>query len=216
MKKSVMVIWNDIYHPSSVIQTSLHKIFCPNEWDVTCTERARDLLEDDVRPDLAVFYTNGRPKGETDLTYAEQDRIAEKVEAGMGILFYHAGLVLIEPDSPFYTRLNSGRFVHHPEQCDVTVTPLGNVRHPITQGVQPFTQNDEHYFCTVDVSRTNVLACASSPSITAVGAWCHTCGRGRVAGITQGHTLEMQNDPNMIRLACNAVQWLTEKEGAAE
>jgi type 1 glutamine amidotransferase len=213
MKKQVLVIWNDFYHPKEVIAPALGKLLPDTDWDVTTTERARDLLDKSEAPDLTIFYTNGRPEGETDLTYDEQTAIADKVKNGMGILFYHAGLVLINEDSPFYKELNSGRFVHHPEQTDVTVSPISNVKHPITAGVKSFCQNDEHYFCQVDVTRTNLLACATSVDITSVSVWCHDHGKGRVAGISQGHTLEMQNDSEMLKLTSNAIQWLTSPQG---
>ncbi|MBB3128426.1 type 1 glutamine amidotransferase [Paenibacillus rhizosphaerae] len=209
MKKEALIIWNDFYHPKEVLATAVEKLFPASEWNVRKTERARDLL-DSRRPDLTVFFTNGRPEGETDLTFAEQSQIVDQVFGGMGILFYHAGLVLIDEESPFYKELNSGRFVHHPEQSDVTVTPLCNVRHPITEGVRVFCQNDEHYFCQVDVARTHLLACATSAHLTSASVWCHDYGKGRVAGISQGHTLEMQNDPEMLKLATNALNWLTD------
>jgi len=208
MKKQVVVIWNDFYHPKEVIEPALNKLFPEDSWEVMKTERARDLLRPELQPNLAVFYTNGRPEGEADLTFEEQSIITNKVKAGMGILFYHAGLVLIEPDSPFYQELNSGRFVHHPEQSIVTVAPIKNVIHPITENVKPFSQKDEHYFCQVDVTRTNLLACATSEHITAASVWCHEVGKGRVAGISQGHTLEMQNDPEMLKLTGNTIGWL--------
>ncbi|GGA37125.1 ThuA domain-containing protein [Paenibacillus physcomitrellae] len=211
MKKNALIIWNDVYHPKEVLITAVEKLFDPSEWDIRKTERARDLLEFVTPPDLTVLFTNGRPEGETDLSFAEQSLIVDKVRGGMGILFYHAGLVLIDEGSPFYRELNSGRFVHHPEQSDVTVSPLLGVSHPITEGVGEFRQNDEHYFCQVDVTRTRLLACATSVHLTSVSVWCHDYGEGRVAGISQGHTLEMQNDPEMLKLTGNAIRWLTGK-----
>jgi type 1 glutamine amidotransferase len=216
MKKHAVVIWNDFYHPKEVIRIALEKLLPFADWEVTATERARDLVEADDRPDLAIFYTNGRPDGETDLTASEQAVVVEQVKQGMGVLFYHAGLVLIAEDSPFYTELNAGRFVHHPEQCQVSVAPLAHVRHPIVEGVEPFTQRDEHYYCQVDVTRTRLLACATSQHLTSASVWCHDYGRGRVAGISQGHTEEMQNDPGMLRLTANAISWLTQEERESE
>ncbi|MBJ6359898.1 ThuA domain-containing protein [Paenibacillus sp. GCM10012307] len=212
MKKQVVIIWNDFYHPKEVIAPAVEKLFASEEWEVTATDRLRDLIEMEQRPDLAILYTNGRPDGEADITFDEQELVIHKVKDGMGILFYHAGLVLIDEQSPFYLKLNSGRFVHHPEQTPVTVVPLSNVEHPITKGVLPFTQKDEHYFCQIDISRTNLLACATSVDITAASVWCHSYGAGKVAGISQGHTLEMQNDPEMLKLATNTINWLTGSE----
>lgn len=211
MRPQVLVIWNDFYHPKEVLTPMVEKLFPAADWELRTTERVRDLLEQDTRPHLTVFCTNGRPDGETDLSYEEQSKIVSMVSDGMGILFFHAGLVLIEEESPFFRELNAGRFVHHPEQSDVTVTPLFNVHHPITEGVTGFRQKDEHYFCQVDVSRTSLLACATSQHLTSASVWCHDFGQGRVAGISQGHTHEMQNDPEMLKLTANALHWLTRK-----
>ncbi|MGB8452886.1 MAG: ThuA domain-containing protein [Anaerocolumna sp.] len=211
MKKKVVIVWNDFYHPKEVIEPALKKLFTEDYWDIVKTESARELLETDLKADLAVFYTNGRTEGETDLTYEEQSVIVNKVKNGMGILFYHAGLVMIEKDSPFYKELNSGRFIHHPEQCEVTVSPIKNASHPITKDIIPFTQKDEHYFCQVDVTHTNLLACATSGHMTAASVWCHDFGSGRVAGISQGHTLEMQNDEHMLILTANTIKWLVKE-----
>lgn len=210
MKKTVYIIWHDNWHPKDNIEPAVDAIFSGEEWNVVKTLRARDLMEPGVSPDLAIFYTNGRPEGETDLTNEEQKQIADKVAAGMGILFIHAGMTIIEPDSVFFNELNSGRFASHPPKCDVTMTPISGLDHPILQEVTPFTQYDEHYYCPMFPERPQPLMCASSEYSVTVGAWCHSHGKGRVVGITQGHTREMQTDPGMIRLVSNAAHWLTE------
>lgn len=210
--KQVYIIWNDGWHPQKDIEPAVSEIFKGDDWETVKTERARDLLEPGVSPDLAIFYTNGRPAGETDLTNEEQKKIADKVEAGMGILFIHAGLTIIEPDSVFYQELNSGRFVSHPPKCDVTMTPVAGLNHPILEGIAPFTNFDEHYYCPMFPDRTQVLMCASSENSVTAGMWCHSFGKGRVASITQGHTLEMQTDPEMVKLVRNAACWLTGQE----
>lgn len=207
MKKQIYIIWDDICHPKEVIKPALDILFMGDNWDMITTSRARDILPKEIKPDLVIFFTNGRPDGEADLSSEEQKMITTKVLDGMGILFYHAGLVLIEQDSPFYLQLNSGRFVRHPEQEQVTMTPVGGMNHSILEGVESFTEKDEHYFCQVDVSRTNLLMCSTSSNLTGVGAWAHEYGKGHVVGIAQGHTTQMLCNGNMLKLASNAITW---------
>lgn len=211
MRKKVTIIWNDGWHPKEDIEPAVDVIFAGEGWQVTKTERARDLLEPGGAPDLAVFYTNGRPQGEDDLSDEEQEAIAVLVERGMGILYIHAGLTVIEEKNPFYRTLNSGRFDSHPPKCDVTMTPIGGLDHPILKDVPVFTAFDEHYYCPMDPQRTQVLMCAASGYSVTASAWCHAYGAGRVCSITQGHTLEMQTQPGMLRLVGNAALWLTKQ-----
>ena len=209
MKKKVTIIWNDGWHPKDDIEPAVDVIFAGEDWQVVKTERARDLLEPEGVPDLALFYTNGRPQGETDLTDEEQAAIARLVENGMGILYIHAGLTIIEEGNPFYQTLNSGRFASHPPKCDVTMTPIKGLDHPILKDVPTFTAFDEHYYCPMHPEETQVLMCAASSYSVTASVWCHQHGKGRVCSITQGHTLEMQTNPGMIRLVGNAALWLT-------
>ncbi|MBB6669691.1 ThuA domain-containing protein [Cohnella nanjingensis] len=211
MAKTVYVIRDDMYHPKEVIDPQIDKAFDRAGWNVVSTDRLRDVLESQEPIDLTVLLTVGRPDGEADIAYAEQQRIVDKVKDGMGILFVHAGLVLIEADSPYYTELNSGRFIGHSHNhVPVDNVPIRNVSHPVLNGISGFTAMDEHYYCQIDIARTDMLMLSTSEAVTAVGAWAHNVGKGRVVGMTPGHTTEALGDPQMIRLLQNAAKWATE------
>lgn len=213
-KRKVIVVWNDFYHRKEVLAPAVDAVFDPAEWEVVRTENARDAVGADA--DLLILFAIGRPDGVPDLTLAEQEQVVHQVEEGMGILFFHAGMVLTGTNSPYLTKLNSGSFISHParkgnlyhaEQCQVTVTPLPGVPNPITEGVEPFTELDEHYFVKMDVGATQLLACATSEHGTTPAVWAHPYGKGRVTAITEGHTVNTMENPNMRRLLQNAANW---------
>ncbi len=142
------------------------------------------------------------------MTDEEQRQIVSKVSSGMGIMFIHAGLVLIEPDSPFYTELNSGRFVEHsPVHVPVTNTPALSFKHPITEGIEAFVASDEHYYCQLDAARTDIILFSTSRYVTAAGGWAHKVGAGRVVALTPGHTTDALANPQMIQLMRNGAGW---------
>jgi type 1 glutamine amidotransferase len=208
--KTVYVIRDDIYHPKEMIDPQVEMVFDRSEWKVVLTDRLRDVLESEEQIDLTMLFTVGRPDGESDIKYEEQSRIVDKVKAGMGIMFVHAGLVLIEADSPFYSELNSGRFLGHSHNhVPVDNVPIRNVSHPVLDGITGFTAMDEHYYCQIDIARTDMLMLSTSEVVTAIGAWAHSVGKGKVVGMTPGHTTEALGNPQMIRLMQNAANWAT-------
>ncbi|MFF2091242.1 ThuA domain-containing protein [Paenibacillus sp. NPDC058174] len=208
MKSKVYIIRDDINHPKEVIDPVMEKVFDAERWEVILTDRARDLIETGEAADLTLFFTNGRPEGEENLTPEEQLQIVQKVRSGMGMMFIHAGLVLIEPDSPFYMELNSGRFVEHsPYHVEVTNNPVTSYKHPIIEGIEPFTVLDEHYYCQVDTTRTDVILFSTSQHVTAAGGWAHGVGAGKVVALTPGHNPEALGHPQMIQLMKNGADW---------
>ncbi|WP_336772090.1 ThuA domain-containing protein [Paenibacillus sp. MMO-58] len=210
MKKTVCIIRDDMYHPKELIDPQMEKVFDREVWNVVLSNRLRDAIDSSDSIDLLVMLTVGRPDGEGDITFDEQEQVISRVKDGMGILFVHAGLVLIEEDSPFYKTLNSGRFIGHSHNhVPVENVPIRNVTNPILEGVEPFTVMDEHYYCQVNIARTDMLMLSTSEAVTAAGGWAHSFGKGKVVGLTPGHTEEALGNPQMIQLLKNASNWAT-------
>ena len=213
MKKNVYIVWNDFYHPQEVLEPLVEQIFPSARFCVTASHGYDGFAKE--KPDLLVQFTVGDPPPAME----EQMRVADSVKNGMGLLAFHAGLVLTGDDSPFLTELGTADFISHPdrkdappddphpEQCEVRVIPLPHVQNPVTAGVMPFSAWDEHYFVKMDVEGTSLLACASSVHGTTPCVWAHEAGKGRVVCITQGHNPGMVQNPQMIRLVQNAVSW---------
>lgn len=212
MSSTVLLVRDDHYHPQSVIDPALAQVFAAADWRPAYTRRVRDLLEPAGRVDLVVLLAPGLPDGEEALVEAEEQTIVGQVRQGMGMLRVHAGLVLIEPESLSYRELNTGRFVSHPEyegsvQLPVTYAPLRRVDHPILEGVESFGGVDEHYWCQLDVQRTDLLLAGTSAVGTSAAIWAHDVGAGRVAALIPGHTSQVLMQPMMLKLPGNAARW---------
>lgn len=208
MEKSVLIVWDDWYHPEANYREAIRKSFEENDmWNVTKTHRMRDLLEMEETPDLCICITVGCPEGEDMLSIEEQEKVQKLVEGGMGILFIHAGLACIQDNTPMF-EIARGRFASHPEpHYDVYCTPLPGCTHPVVKGVKPFITADEHYFCKIDIDRVTPIMAAVSDAGTEIAGWVHTLGQGRVCCLTPGH-----NHPMMIKMRPvmeNAANWCT-------
>lgn len=207
MLKSVIVVWNDFYHRAETYHDIVHKVFGNETWELRCTERIRDVVRLDPKPDLVVNFTIGcgYPDNDPPLLPEEQQVLLDAVMEGMGMLYVHGGLAVIEEGSPIH-RMALGRFASHPaEHNSVTVCALPGCTHPIVKGIEPFAAPDEHYFCQVDMDRATPLLCSVSSAGTEIAGWCQDLGNGRACSITPGHTAEMLN--HMERLLCNAADW---------
>ncbi len=205
MAKTVFVIWDDFYHPAKTYADIVGKIFKNNEWELTITRDARDLFKPERAPDLTVNLSLGRPEGADELNRAERERLKAMTEKGMGMLYIHAGMAYIDEASPVF-EIARGRFLHHPEPHNpVYVGAVPGIKHPILEGFVPFEEPDEHYFCKVDMERTQPFLYSASKCGTEIAGWAHSLGEGRVCGLTPGHTEPML--AKMERLVKNAADW---------
>lgn len=207
MKKTVFVVWNDIYHASATYHDIAHRLFDNSQWEVQFTDYIRDLVRLDKKPDLIVNFTIGcgNPDNNDHLRPEEQQVLLDSVQNGMGMLYVHAGLSVINPGSPMF-EMSLGHFASHPKEHNpVQVKPLPGCNHPILQGVEPFEANDEHYFCQVDMDHATPFLCSVSIAGTEIAGWCQELGRGRACSITPGHTTAMLS--KMEKLLANAADW---------
>lgn len=205
-KKSVLIVWDDYYHPEANYREAVRKSFEESElWSVVKTHRIRDIFTIEPRPQLCICFTVGCPEGEDNLSIEEQERIKAMVEEGMGMLFIHAGLACIQDDTPFF-ELAKGRFASHPEpHYEVYCTKIPGCTHPVMKGIVPFVTADEHYFCKVDIEKVEPFMVGVSEAGTEIAGWAHKIGKGRVCCLTPGH-----NHPMLIKmrpLMENAALW---------
>lgn len=205
MSKPVWVVWNDRYHPRATCEPIVAQLFGGPGWQLQATEDIRQVLAPPAPPALVVNFCAGRPEGTPALGPAEQEQLAAAVARGLGMLYVHAGLTLIEVDSPLYG-LTGGRFASHPpEQGLVSCAPLPGVHHPILAGIAPFAAVDEHYFCQTALAASQPFLYSTSPHGTEIAGWAHQRGQGRVACLTPGHTAAML--AQMADLIANAAAW---------
>lgn len=218
---TIYMLTADYYHPDDVLRPGLEAAFGKDEfvytndpseipWETLQTEASLLLIAkmDDFSSQL------GHPRYDelftpiADWMTPERSACVERyVREGGAFLALHAGLLWHE-DSEM-ARLTGGYFLRHPPQCDVTVVPFA--QHPITEGVESFTANDEFYLCRVYADSVTPLCVSYSarpvgePAV--LSAWCREYGKGRIVALTPGHTMETILNPNLTRLLQNSARW---------
>jgi type 1 glutamine amidotransferase len=207
MKKTVYVVWNDMYHLRGTYEDIARKLFENDKWDVHYTDYSRDVVNLEKKPDLMVNFTIGcsNPDNNDHIKPSEQQVLLDAVQGGMGMMYVHAGMAVIDPASPMF-RISLGHFASHPKEHNpVYVRPLPGCTHPIVSGVEPFTAPDEHYFCQVNMDCATPFLCSVSIAGTEIAGWTQELGKGRVCSVTPGHTTEMLS--KMEKLLSNAADW---------
>ncbi|MCL2223939.1 MAG: ThuA domain-containing protein [Defluviitaleaceae bacterium] len=152
-----------------------------------------------------------------------QTEFVKYVENGGGLLVTHSGTVAGDNNATdILDRLIGCRFATHPNNCPVTV---GAVRpHPVTDGVEIFTETDEHYHLEILAQDIEIIAASYSlaqgdpakyqsepyfnaPAHIAPAAYTRTQGKGKICVLTPGHALEVWLNPNFAKMLENAVRW---------
>jgi type 1 glutamine amidotransferase len=110
-----------------------------------------------------------------------------------------------------YRRTLAGYYQGHPPVAPFKVCVLDR-EHPITQGVDDYEIVDEQHFLWFDVDRVTLLLKSQGQNgMESAAGWAYEYGRGRVAYLANGHTLEILEHPMVQRLLHNAARWLVER-----
>jgi len=154
-------------------------------------------------------------------TAAVQDAFVKYVENGGGLVISHSGTVKGE-NTDVLDRLAGCRFESHPADCPVTVGMLKP--HPITHGVEIFTEVDEHYHLEILADDIDILAAAyapaqgeeakyetepyfNAPAYIAPCVFTRTQGKGRVCVLAPGHHLKVWHNAEFQKLLINTLNW---------
>jgi len=184
MKHSVLVIWHDRWHPDTTYEAALGRLF--GDWDMKTDKSMLTLSRADKAPDLAIVLAAAMPD-EEQLSDEDQAAICRMAENGMGLIYIHGGLTRILPGSAIFG-LTHARFIMHPAgEPPVYSCAIASAAHPIMEGLEPFEATDEHYFCYIDVEKTQPIIASRSEHGTELGGWAHEYGKGRVCCLTPGH-----------------------------
>jgi len=155
-------------------------------------------------------------------TQEVQNAILDYVENGGGLLVCHAGTVSGKETETF-DQLIGCRFRYHPRDSAVTVAPLKP--HPICEGIEAFTEVDEHYWIDVLKDDVDIILASTSPAQGDLGksesepydncpvtvypsGYTRTQGKGRVCVLTPGHLLPVWQNKNYEKTIKNAIKWL--------
>lgn len=200
----ILVLCGDPWHPVQTARQGLCALPGPGDW----IEDARDWSPEMLRAYPLVILTksnNASSSEETTwMTEEAQAAFADYVRRGNGLLAIHSGIAGYE-QCKLLRSLLGGVFVHHPEQCPVTVTPRAG--HPLTGNSHPFTLQDEHYFVALDDPTADVFLTTTSENGEQPGGWRREEGSGRVAVLTPGHNLEVWLHPDFQSLIVNSLRW---------
>ena len=211
MKKTVFVLLNDYWHPRATIEPLVEKLFPEKDWFLRVTDDPNYPTAYFKMPDLLVNFKDGIANTQipTSNWYGRDWAfVLERAVrgSGMGYLAVHCGTANIPEDHPAFRQVLRGRFLRHPPLCPVTFEPTAD--HPITRGVEPFTLNDEQYVVEFSPDApTQVLGVSRSEHGEQPALWAHELGKGRVCGVTPGHTTENLLHPAYVKLLQNAVAW---------
>jgi type 1 glutamine amidotransferase len=203
----VLVFCGDYWHPPEVARKGLEAL-TGTEFTFDWIEDARDWSLETMMSYPLVILTksnNVSAKDQTGwMTDAVQAAFTDYVGQGNGLLAIHSGTAEYD-QKPVLRGLLGGVFIHHPEQCLVTMGPLTG--HPLCTGSTQFTLKDEHYFMALDDLQADVFMTTTSVHGEQPGAWRRVVGSGRVAVLTPGHNMEIWLHPSFQALLLNCLRW---------
>ena len=207
--KKVLVLTGDYWHPTSSITPILDDLFNKEKWNVTLTENPKDLSLDNI-PDLFVTFKDVIENDhiptplwcDDEWTSILDDCIKNQ---GMGFMAVHCGIADIPEDHFITQNILRAFFIAHPEQCPVSFEPVND---ELTDGIPTFTFShvDEHYQIKI-VGDTNVLGYSISQHGRQPALWTHQYGKGRVIGITPGHSYENLGQPEYLKLLIRCAEY---------
>ena len=210
----VLFVLDDIWHPAEVIERGL-KTFDHEEMEFDLVRTAKDILTPEfiksydamiIAKGNAINAANSAPWFEPTVTECGPKEIAEYVENGGGLVALHAGLCIGKGQVPAYTNLVGSYFLDHPLREMTHVHVVGD--HPIVEGVQDFSERDEHYQIAVTEQSAEVfLVTSSEHGGVFPSGYAFERGAGRVVGLTPGHTLAVWSNPEFHKLLKNAIRW---------
>ena len=137
----------------------------------------------------------------------DNDRhLAGFVNGGGGLLILHSGLAGYA-DNEMMRELCKGSFTHHSD--GIIPQSVRRVENGLFPAWPEFAVADEQY-CIHFHSRdtTEFLATHSEAQAQASAGWAHTCGRGRVACLTPGHTAEVFAAPTYRQILQEVLRWV--------
>jgi len=207
MRMRILLLCNDFFHPGDIPTNGMSPLNGKG-FEIDVISDASGFDPSVLTGYSVVVVSKCDNVSQTDKsgwkTEAVQQAFVDYVENGGGVVFSHSGTVAGE-NTDLMDRLSGCRFAHHPDQCPVTVSPLKP--HPITEGVDTFTEVDEHYHLEILTNDIDVLAACYAPECVLPAAFVRTQGKGRVCVLTPGHNPQVWANPSFQRMLENALRW---------
>jgi len=155
-----------------------------------------------------IEFPDGTDKEPVRWMQPEQEQAIEQfVLNGGGFLALHnAGWNY--PHEGGYRRTLAAYYIGHPPMAKFHVEVV-NPEHPITQGVASYDITDEQHLLYFDYDRVEVLTVSKGQDgRQSVAGFAHDYGKGRVAYLGQGHTLDIIRHPMVQKLMRQATRWV--------
>jgi type 1 glutamine amidotransferase len=207
---NILVLCGDAWHPPQIVRKGLSAL-AGTEFTFDWIEDARLWTPAVMAAYPLVILAKSDNVSATDkaswMTDPVQAAFSAYVQQGNGLLAIHSGTAEYD-QKPVIRGLLGGVFLHHPEQCPVTISPRPD--HPLFTGIAPFTLKDEHYFMALDDPQTDVFMTTQSVNGEQPGAWRREVGRGRVAVLTPGHNLDVWLHRSYQSILSNTLRWCGE------
>jgi type 1 glutamine amidotransferase len=202
-----LVMCDDLWHPGEMIRHGFASLgdcgfdfeFLEDGADWSAAHMAEFPLVVLAKSNV-ISATNKNPW----LTVEAQHEFQHYLHAGHGLVVLHSGTAGYK-ERPVMRVLTGGMFLHHPDQCPVSMIPKTDC--PVTSGAVSFTVQDEHYFMALDDPQAEVFLQSRSTHGIQPAGWARSEGRGRVCVLTPGHHAEVWRHPMFQILLRNALHW---------
>lgn len=207
-----LLICDDYWHPGDIVEKGFE--FLPEYgFELTVVKRPHEIWAQKLSDyDLVILSKSENTRSEENnvlwMTEDAENEIVDYVENGGGFLVTHSGTVPYKT-APKFTALLGCAFTHHPEACPVTMTPLK--KYPLNEGVETFTETDEHYHVVVSAEDADIFMATVSAHGAQTGGYVRRQGSGRVCVLTPGHRAEVWANANYRQMLKNAVDYCTGK-----
>lgn len=216
----ILVICGDLWHPAEVIRRGFSDLKNP-EFEFDFINDAKDILTCDMlkaydlvitcKGDSLAECNTSAPWFEDGITAVMPSDFKQYIENGGGFMVFHAGNTFNKDWRADMVEIIGNNFTGHPPQCDVSVQ-IVNKEHPIMNGVNEFTERDEHYCLELLVDDATLLFNTYSESAgVQPGGYVREIGKGRVCVLTPGHNCRVILNPEYKRLLTNAIHWTARK-----
>jgi uncharacterized protein len=153
-----------------------------------------------TRTDLVVLYTAAGLLGP-----AAQRELERHVEAGTGLVAFHASNVLA-PDAPLADLLGSRFAGHGPRPHESRYRVEFDAGHELVRGLRPFEITHEHYALQLSAP-AQVVAWRVTGERREPLVHVREKGAGRVCYVQFGHDMRSWGEPGVREIARRAARW---------
>lgn len=207
-----LVICDDFYHSHDIIREGL--AFLEPEWefhfmtnmtqadlgtaDLSCYNAILLCKDDQISPENQASW----------LTDSIMQKFSDFTENGGGFMAMHAGTVACKRSAEL-KKLVGCEFMSHPDQCPVECSVIHGINEQITNGVNAFTEKDEHYVIDITATDINVFLEGKSEHGIITAGYTRLQGNGRVVVLTPGHNLSVWQNEEYRKIIRNSLYWCT-------